>query len=76
MLEQQTLPNSRVRTRTIINPIEVGTNRFENFNTDGINCKKVMELIKLEGRILVISRNTIAINNRNSNDTTILIFLK
>jgi len=70
------MTNSNVRTRIIINPIEVSTNRFENFNTDGINCKKVMELIKLAGRIFVISRKIIEINNRNSIDTTILIFLK
>jgi len=43
---------------------------------DGMNCRKVTELIKLAGRIFDISRNTIAINNKKIIDTIILIFLK
>jgi hypothetical protein len=60
----------------MINPNEVGRSRFIDFIVDGINCKKVIYLIRLDGRKFVISKNIIAINNRNTMERTILIFLR
>jgi hypothetical protein len=69
------MPKNKVKTKTKINPIAEGTRKLKYFIVDGTNCRKVTYSNNREGKIFIISKNSIDVQKRNKSETTILIFL-
>ena len=61
ILEQYTLPKSRLKISTAIKPREVKLSRVKKFRDEGTNCKYVIILLKIGGERLLKSKNKKAV---------------